>query len=232
MYSDQEMPDDTAQRILRAELANRHQRAKQGLYRINRELTDLAVPVVLREFNPQAVTDGAVTFAASLTPDQADAWLRCYTRTVFFFGNPRNLAARQPVPVCAGDNSVGWLGLVDREWLTRLRRLLRPVTGVLPAMSLDLSGGASPVPPPGAQWCLWLAVRDLDLAQYLVHLHHTVAEAVLTGKVRSCDKICLRHVEDLHPSRIETQDCIYARVQVSHNDPERVRLYAVLCGQG
>ncbi len=228
------MLDDTVECMLKAELADRHQRAKRGLYGTSRKLVDVTVPVVLREFDPQAVADGAVKFAAALAPGQSDSWFRCYTRTVFFFGNPRNLAARHAVLECAGDNAVGWLGVVDRKELNQLRRLLRPVTGALPAVSVTPGGGGAAVaaPPPGARWCLWLAIRDLDLAQYLVHLHHTVTEAVLTGKVRPSDTIRLRHVLDLHPSRLERSDCIYTRVHRSLNNPERLRLYALLCHEG
>jgi Family of unknown function (DUF6182) len=227
--------------MLKTELDGRHQRARAGLHGTSREMADVAVPVVMREFDPQAVTDGAVKFAAALTPDQSDSWFRCYTRAVFLFGNPRNLAARHPVHQRAGDNAVGWLGVVGRKELNQLRRLLRPVTGALPAGGglprggvaaggglpgggVAAGGGVSG----GTAWCLWLAIRDLDLAQYLVHLHHTVTEAVLTGKVRPGDTIGLRHVMDLHPSRLERSDCVYSRVHPSPGNPGRLRLYALL----
>lgn len=227
--------DDTAERMLKAELAHRHQRAKQGLRGTSAKPADVAVPVVLREFDPQAVTDGAVMFAAALAPDQSDSWFRCYTRTVFLFGNPRNLAARYPVRQRAGDNAVGWLGVVERKELNQLRRLLRPVTGALPGVSVTPGAATGrPGAGAGAQWGLWLAIRDLDLAQYLVHLHHTVTEAVLTGEVRPGDTIRLKHVMDLHPSRLEHPDCVYTRVHPSPSpdNPGRLRLYALLCHEG
>jgi Family of unknown function (DUF6182) len=224
--------DETVERMLKTALADRHQRARRGLHGTSREMVDVAVPVVLREFDPQAVADGAVKFAAALTPDQSDSWFRCYTRTVFLFGNPRNLAARHPVHQWAGDNAVGWLGVVGRKELNQLRRLLRPVTGTLPAVSVIPAGEAAAEAPAGTPWWLWLAIRDLDLAQYLVHLHHTVTEAVLTGKVRPGDTIGLRHVMDLHPSRLERPDCAYSRVHPSPDDPGRLRLYALLSHEG
>jgi len=213
--------------MLKAELDGRHRRAKRGLRGSILEMADVTVPVVLREFDPQALIEGAVKFAAALTPDQSDSWFRCYTRTVFLFGNPRNLAARHPVHQRAGDNAVGWLGVVGTKELNQLRRLLRPVTGTLPAVSVVPAGT-----PAGTSWSLWLAIRNLDLAQYLVHLHHTVTEAVLTGKVGPGDTINLRHVMDLHPSRLERADCVYPRVHPSPGHPGRLRLYALLSHAG
>jgi hypothetical protein len=224
------------ERMLQTELDGRHQRARRGLHGTSQEMADVTVPVVLREFDPQAVADGAVKFAAALTPDQSDSWFRCYTRAVFLFGNPRNLAARYPVPHRAGDNAVGWLGVVGRKELDQVRRLLRPVTGALPAVSAVPAAGANPGGPSPAGGagaaCLWLAIRGLDLAQYLVHLHHTVTEAVLTGKIGPGDTIRLRHVMDLHPSRLNRADCIYTRVHPVPGHPGRLRLYALLGHEG
>jgi hypothetical protein len=224
--------DDTIERSLKAELAARHQRAKRGLHGINQEMAEVTVPVVLREFDPQALVDGAVRFAAALTDDQSDSWFRCYTRTVFLFGNPRNLAARYPVHARSGDDAVGWLGVLGVTELTPLRRLLRPVTGALPAVSASPAGSPGNAAATGTPWSLWLAIRNLDLAQYLVHLHHTVTEAVLTGKVGPGQTINLRHVMDLHPSRLERPDCVYSRVHHSPGNPDRLRLYALLSHAG
>ncbi len=232
------MADDAAQRWLMAEFTHRRRRVARGL--LGQTVTgsqtsgfaDVTAPVVLRVFDPGALVRGAVRFAAALAPDQADSWFRCYTRAFFLFGNPRNLAARHALAASAGDNSIGWLGLVDRDRLVRLRRLLRPVSGRLPEMTeRRVTTGPERQQPAATEWDLWIATRGLDAARYLVHLHHTVAEAVLTGRLRGGDAIRLRHVTDISPSAAHPDTCAYARVHVSQHDPRRLRLYALLCQQ-
>jgi hypothetical protein len=229
-------PDDEAQRWLRNEFEGRRKRVKQGLDGADTfpaAVADVAVPVVIREFDPPAIIRGAMKFAAMLTPAQSDLWFRSYTRAIFLFGNPRNLSARHEIVVSADNDSAGWLGIVDRERLSQLRRLLRPVAGELrrpdTMAAADAGNGRTGA---ATEWELWLAIRGLDIAHYLIHLHHTVAEAVLTGKLRDGDGVRLRHTADLGPDLFPYGGCRrgfgYARVHISQDDPERLRPYALL----
>jgi hypothetical protein len=218
---------DEASRWLATEFDARHARVARVR---NGSAADVAVPLVLRTFDPAAVVRGAVTFAATLDPRHADSWYGCYTRAYLLFGNPRNLATRQPVVVSGGDDAVGWLGVWDSGQLHRLRRLLRPVSGELPALppTVAVRTGPRVAGAAGSEWDLWLATAGLGVVEYLVHLHHTVAEATLTGALRPGDIVRLRHAGELDPARTRREPYTYVRVHLSHDDPRRLRLYTVL----
>jgi hypothetical protein len=205
-------------RWLDAELAGRHARAARGLAPAGGP-ADVTVPVVLRTFTPAAIVRGAMTFAAGLSTVDADAWFRCYTRALFLFGDPANVAVRHPP--AAVDAGTAWLGVYDAQRTTQVRRLLRPVSGVLPA-ALDTTAGTGR---PG--WRLTVATAGLDLARYLVHLHHTVAEAVLDGTLPAGASVALHHVRHLDPAGVIRSG--YATVRVHPAGPDRPpRLYTVL----
>jgi hypothetical protein len=182
---------------LDAALAERHARAASGLSGAGADRGEVTVPVAMREFDPSAVLSGATAFAAGLDAADADAWFRCYTRTLFLFGNPANLARRFPPALVAGSGRVGWLGLYDARRTDHVRRLLRPVSGALPADVRQLDTVAEPGRRP--EWEMRVAMRGLDLPRYLVHLHHAAAEAVLTGALPPGATVALRHVDDLDP---------------------------------
>jgi hypothetical protein len=202
---------------LAAVLAQRHARAAQGLVSGVPARGQVSVPVAMRAFDPRAILSGAVAFASRLSMVDADAWFRCYTRTVFLFGDPANLAGRYPPALVSSDGQVAWLGVYEVARADYVRRLLRPVSGTLPEDPTRLDTVAGPGTRPG--WLLRVAVRELDLAQYLVHLHHTVAEAVLTGVLPADATIALRHVDHLDPAHTSRAGCAYARVH--HAGPDR-----------
>jgi hypothetical protein len=178
----------------------------------------------MRAFDPAALVSGAMRFAAGIPPEDADAWFRCYTRTLFLFGNPANLAVRYPPALVSDSGSTAWLGVYDGRRTERVRRLLRPVEGVLPAGGTGLDTVVGPDDP---QWRLLVATRGLDLPRYLVHLHHTAAEAVLTGALRSDATVALEHVADLDPDRVRAAGYAYVRVHpVDAGQPPR--LYTAL----
>lgn len=188
----------------------------------------VSVPVAVRVFAPAAILAGAMAFAAALSTVDADAWLRSYTRSLFLFGNPANLAARYPPALVAAGGQAAWLGVYDARRAEHVRRLLRPVCGVLPADPGRLDTVVGPDARPG--WLLQVAVRDLDLPRYLVHLHHTAAEAVLTGVMPAGATVALRHVPDLDPAAARLGGCGYARVHPLPPPADRpaLRLYTVL----
>ncbi|HZN18581.1 MAG TPA: DUF6182 family protein [Micromonosporaceae bacterium] len=217
---------EDAQSWLAQALARRHERAAQGLTVGASARGQVTVPVAMRAFDPAALLPGAMAFAAGLSTVDADAWFRCYTRTMFLFGDPANLSERHPPAVVCAHGQVAWLGVYDAQRAEHVRRLLRPVSGLLPDDLSQLDTVTGPDRCPG--WQLHVAVRGLDLARYLVHLHHTVAEAVLTGVLPADATIALRHVEDLDPVRTSRTGCAYARVHQTAPEQPAPRLFTVL----
>jgi hypothetical protein len=197
---------------MRRELARRDDRAATAAPR-----GEVTVPVAVLRFEPAAIVAGAMAFAAGLSPADAGAWLGCYTRAVFLFGNPANLAARHPAVLVAPDGSAAWLGVLDSRRADSVRRLLRPVEGELPAggPADGVTGGGA------AAWLLRVAVRGLDLPRYLIHVHHTVAEAVLTGVLPATDAVALRHVDALDADEVAGSGYAYVRI-APHDDGHRV----------
>jgi hypothetical protein len=215
---------------LRDELARRHERVAAALRRGAARHGEVTVPVAVLRFDPAAVVSGAMAFAAGLAPDDADAWLHCYTRALFLFGNPANLAERHPPALVAPGGCVAWLGVYDARRTDRVRRLLRPVEGVLPAAAADVVAGPAERP----EWLLRVATRGLDLPRYLVHVHHTVAEAVLTGVLPAGATVALRQVDDLDPVAVGREGYAYVRIvpadPAGPGDEPRHLLVAALTG--
>ncbi|MFI5916041.1 DUF6182 family protein [Dactylosporangium sp. NPDC051541] len=193
---------------LRAELARRDERAAAALRPDALPPGGVSVPVAVLRFDPAAVVSGAMAFAAGLGRADADAWLHCYTRALFLFGNPANLAGRFPPALVAPGAALAWLGVYDARRTGQVRRLLRPVEGALPAAGPDVVAGADGRP----EWLLRVASAGLDLPRYLVHVHHTVAEAVLTGVLPPAATVALRQVTALDPAVVEREDPAYVRI--------------------
>ncbi|GHJ17467.1 MULTISPECIES: DUF6182 family protein [unclassified Micromonospora] len=188
------------------------------------------VLVLLRSVDLDDLVRGARCFAAGLSDGEADAWRRSWTRTRFLFGNSANLTARNPARVVAPTGSAAWLGPFPAGRLPGLSRLLKPVTGVLPALpaELDLPPVAGPASAhPGAPRELHVAVRALTLAEYLVHLHHTLAESVLRGSLRADEPLRLIHRTDLDARLVRTEPG-YARVHHARGDSPALRLFTWL----
>ncbi|MFF5229224.1 DUF6182 family protein [Dactylosporangium sp. NPDC000521] len=160
------------------------------------EPADTTVLVVLRGLDPAGLAAGAARFAAGLGTGEARRWRRSWTRTVFLFGDPVNL---RPGDVRLIAGGAAWLGPFTGAHRPGPVRLLRPVTGRLP----ELPDGATGRP-------LWIATAGLSLVDYLVHLHHTVAEAVLLGRLDPDEPLRLLHRPALDPAGLGA--AAYARV--------------------
>lgn len=193
-----------------------------------REVTTL---VLLRSLDIPGLVRGAQAFAASLEPAEAAAWRGSWTKTRFLFGNPANLTERTPPRVISGRGTAAWLGPFPAGRLPGLSRLLKPVTGVLPKLPGELEiGGAAGLPVRDGFRELRIGLRDLTLAEYLVHLHHTVAESVLLARLRPAEPLRLMHRPDvaLTPEALTPGGGGYARVHFARDDPSALRLYTWL----
>lgn len=184
---------------------------------------DTVVLVVLRSFAPADVVHGARDFAASLEAHDAAAWRRSWTRTRFLFGNPANLTPGNRARVIAPGATTAWLGPFPDNRRPGLSRLLKPVTGELPSPTPDIDVAGT-----GAPRTLHIAVEGLTLVDYLVHLHHTVAEAVLGGRMRPDEPVRLRHLPMLGAD-LACGSAAYARVTPEPGDTDRLRLHTWLC---
>ena len=151
---------------------------------------ETTVLVLLRSVRLADLAHGARQFAAALEPAAAGAWLRSWTRTRFLFGDPDNLPASQPGLVAPG-RTAAWLGPVPHLHQPGLSRLLKPVTGRLPELpaAVDVPGADGSTP----RRVLQVAVAGLSLSEYLVHLHHTLAEAVLLGSLGEDEPVRISH---------------------------------------
>jgi hypothetical protein len=172
--------------------------------RPDRDSAESTVLVVLRSLDLADLVHGACRFAADLDPDEAGAWRRSWTRTRFLFGNPANLVARDRPRVVAPGGSAAWLGPFPDGRLPGRSRLLKPVTGSLPRLP-----GEVDVPGEGPARLLRVAVEGLSLVDYLVHLHHTLAEAVLLGRLSPGERVRVSHQPSIE---WEPDDPAYARV--------------------
>ena len=176
--------------------------------------------VVLRALRPAAVVAGAREFAATLGVQEAEDWRRSWTRTRFLFGNPANLGPAR-ARVTAPDGTAAWLGPVPAGRLPGYARLLKPVSGRLPDLPDEVE-----LPGAGPRRVLQVGVSGLGLVDYLVHLHHTVAEAVLRGALRADEPLLLRHRDAVEPDPAGRP--AYARVLPRGGDPGRHDLFTWL----
>lgn len=177
--------------------------------------------VVMSRFDLSGLAPRARSFAAGLDAEEAGGWRRSWTGTRFLFGNPANLTGRARARVTAVGGGSAWLGPFHPEHLPGPARLLKPVTGTLPPLpdTLDLPGHGRPRR-------LFVATRGLSLAGYLVHLHHTLAEAVLGGVLGAGEALRLHHRPDL--DAVASGEPAYARVHHPDGDTTRLRLFTWL----
>lgn len=173
--------------------------------------------VTMRSLCLPDLVRGTRRFAATLDPAEADAWRRSWTRTVFLFGTPANLATRTGARVVAAGATAAWFGPYPGTGLPGWSRLLKPVTGTLPHLPAEVE-----VPGTGRPRVLHVAVAGLTLTDYLVHLHHTLAESVLLGRLRPDEPLLLRHRPALDAASIREPPA-YARILPDADDGGRLR---------
>jgi hypothetical protein len=183
---------------------------------------DRTVLVVMCRFDLVDFVTGVRAFTAGLDADEADRWRRSWTATRFLFGNPANLTGRTPARVMAANGGSAWLGPYPPTHLPGLARLLKPVTGTLPDLPPTLS-----VPGQGPPRLLYVATNGLSIVDYLVHLHHTLAEAVLGGRLGANDAVRLHHRPDIDAA-VAAGEPDYARVHHPDRDTARLRLFTWL----
>ncbi|GGQ71672.1 DUF6182 family protein [Couchioplanes azureus] len=186
---------------------------------------------VLRRFDVATFADSALRFAASLGEEERAGWLAALTRTAFLAGNPANLRERFRPGHVAADESVAWYGPAPSPRLTGLRRLLK----TFPAGPLRVPARVTVRIPAHAQAgphsCrLLLATAGLTTAGYLIHLNHTLAEALLQGLLRPGSTLAIDHVPDLADADLRTAAML--RVHRDTTDPGRLRAYACLSPTG
>jgi hypothetical protein len=184
------------------------------------------VLVLLRSLSLADVVHGAREFAAALDPDGSAAWRRSWTRTRFLFGNPVNLTRWNQARVVAPGGTAAWVGPFPDARRPGLSRLLKPVTGMLPELPDDLDIDPD-LPGTGPRRVLLVAVGGLTLVDYLVHLHHTLAEAVLLGRLRPDELVRLSHRPALGAAPTGDPPG-YARVLPEPGGSGRLRLHAWL----
>lgn len=185
---------------------------------------DTTVLVLLRELGPADLFQGAREFAAGLAADEAAAWRRSWTRTRFLFGNPANLPPGQARLVAPGATAA-WLGPFPDRHRPGLSRLLKPVSGALPQLPPDLHLPTGATGTAGNERVLQVAIDGMTLVDYLVHLHHTVAEAVLLGRLRPDEPVRLTHRPEIDSA---SGPPAYARVLPEPGDTGRLRPYTWL----
>jgi hypothetical protein len=187
---------------------------------------DVAAVAVLRRFEWDTFTCSALAFALGLDIERRQAWSAAFTRTVFLAGNPVNLTARFHFEHVTADGSVAWFGPTSMEQRSRLCRLLKLFDATVEVrppsrLTVDVPGA----PGSGRLRRLYLATRGLSLIDYLVHLNHTLAEAVLAGVLGPGDRLVLHHAPGLgNPDGHHR----ILRVHLDNQDPTRLRAYACL----
>ncbi|WP_419998158.1 DUF6182 family protein [Streptomyces boninensis] len=195
----------------------------------------LTTAVIVAGIDLRAFIAGAAGFALTTPRDLADGWYRSFTRTVFLAGRPASIAARHPHSYGTANGNLAWHGPSTRGQLRPLSRLLRTFEGpALIAAPPDPVIAAAPGPPSGHTVSLTLATSGISTAEYLVHVHHLIAESTLLGLVRPGDRLLVEHRptleaaafrDALHPTRARTAQ---ARVMPSGTEAGRLRLYGVL----
>lgn len=192
-----------------------------------------SVAVVVDELAPAVFVRGAIDFALGIAPEDGRAWLRAFTRTIFLAGRPATVALR--FPAASTGEGLSWHGPAPAGQLRNLSRLLHAFEGAKPA-----GFGSEPVvvhvpgPPSGTSTEAAVACAGLTIAEYLVHTHHLLAEAVLRGLIGPGDTLTLHHRDDLDgpdvlaalaPGRAAG---VQTRITHDPREPGRLRLFALL----
>lgn len=167
------------------------------------------VVVVLRDADPAVFAASAIAFAHGLAEPAGAAWYRGFTKTIFLAGDPHNLAGRHPADHLAADGSIGWYGPAPVRATEGLRRMLRPFQG--PA---GIAPGTVrvPLPGPGGDAGLDVAVTGMTVQDYLVAVHHVLCEAALDGLLTDAGGLVVRHLDGPPGGR-------YDRIRVVAEEP-------------
>jgi len=189
----------------------------------------IAAAVVVRDVEPEPFLRGTLAFARALPAGAREAWRRAFTRTVFYAGNPDSLPRVDFLHTTA-DRAIGWVAPADRRATRALSRTLRLFRGGREwpggreLISVPMPGGN---PGGGRAALLRVATAGVGAADYLIHVNHVLAEAVLRGLLRPGDRLDVEHVPHLRMREG------YAHARIAQ-DPERegqLRLYAALTTQ-
>ncbi|MCF1594965.1 DUF6182 family protein [Streptomyces muensis] len=194
----------------------------------------LTVAVAVADLDVAAFISGAAAFALATPADLADGWYRTFTRTVYLAGRPDSVAARHPHRYATADGDLAWYGPQPRGELRPLSRLLRAFRGPglidVPKEPLTV---AVPGTPSGHVVDAAVATGGVSTTEYLVHVHHLIAEAALRGLVRPGDILRVEHRpalgtadfrDALDPTRAGS---VQTRI-AGGTAPDRPRLYGVL----
>ena len=142
-----------------------------------------AVSVIAR-FDLASWVLGTCAFAMRLRAEQAPAWRRAFTKTIFLAGNPANLVDRFAFVHVDQDRSVAWTAPVPSSDSYTLRRLLKLFEGAAALPVLDDFVVRLPGARTGsARRVLYVTTAGMTIADSVVHLNHLLVEAVLDGLV-------------------------------------------------
>ena len=193
----------------------------------------LGVAVVVAAVDPAAFIAGAIDFCFAVPPDLRGAWQRTYTRTIFLAGLPATVALRHRHRHVTPDGGLAWHGpAADLHGLSRLLRAFQGPAPVRPPagrLTVTLPGPAT-----GHTARALVATDGVSVGDYLVHLHHLVAEATLRGLLRPGDVLHTEHRPVLGDADVgaaldaSLAHTTHTRITQDPRDPGRLRLYAVL----
>lgn len=196
----------------------------------------LGVVVVVGDLDVATFIAGVADFALALPDDLCEGWYRAFTRTVFLAGRPASVAARHLPRRATADAQHAWYGPARRGELQPLSRLLRAFHGPAP-MDVPLGPLTVTVPggtPSGQVVDAAVAIGGVSTGEYLVHVHHLIAEAALRGLIRPGDTLRVDHrgaldTTEFHDALVPARaDRVQTRVTPCRTDPHRLRLHGVL----
>jgi hypothetical protein len=195
----------------------------------------LSVAVVVAGFAPANFVGGVVDFTLAVPPDRRGGWLASFTRTIFLVGRPTTVNLRQSSTHVTADGDLAWYGPVPSDDLQPLSRLLRAFQGPSQVKSPSTPIVVTvPGPPTGHLVHAVVAVGNVTTAEYLIHVHHLVAEATIRGLIRPGDEIRLDHLSVLDAMSFRAAldpscaNVVQTRIADNNADPRRLRLYGVL----
>ncbi|NUT35967.1 MAG: hypothetical protein HOV79_23170 [Hamadaea sp.] len=194
------------QSLLAALLLRHYERVSRGLGDDAAPATPTVagyrVSAVIGAFDLRDFVTGALGFAAAVPEADRDPWYRSFTRTVFFAGSPDSVARRFPCTYVT--DGIAWLGPAPDDPTSALSRglkLLRapaPCSSLPAALTVAVPGPAEQATAPtGHGHHLHIATGGLTVAEYLVHAHHILCEAVLRATLRPGDELTVTHVDEI-----------------------------------
>lgn len=200
---------------------------------------ELDVAVVVADLDVAAFVGGVADFTLALPRDLHDGWYRTFTRTLFLAGRPANAVAQHRYRHLAPGGDLAWYGPAGRDELRPLSRLLRAFRGAAPVrvpdepLAVALTGPATRHTAHAV-----LAIGAVSTAEYLVHVHHLVAEAALRGLLRPGDTLRVEHrpalaAEDFRDALDPANaDSVQTRIAPDSTESTVLRLYGALISNG